>query len=110
MEKVSKLIPVAPVPLIASVFAENPKKNFSDLEIKGRVQSLIEELEKKGARVYIPRSDRDYTVEVGLRMLTLRHVVLENDQLYQASPEEMDILRYYSNSIAHFLHPFNDLD
>jgi len=110
MEKVSKVIPVAPVPLIASVFAENPKKNFSDLEIKARVQSLIDELEKKGARVYIPRSDRDYTVEVGLRMLTLRHIVLEKDQLYQASPQEMDILRYYSNSIAHFFLPDSWLD
>ena len=110
MEKVNKVIPVAPVPLIASVFAENPNKNFSDLEIKAHVQSLIDELEKEGARVYIPRSDRDYTVEVGLRMLTLRHIVLENGRLFQASPEEMDILRYYSNSISHFLHPVNDLD
>ena len=109
MEKVSQVIPVAPVPLIASVFAQNPKKNFSGLEIKARVQSLIDELEKKGARVYIPRSDRDYTVEVGLRMLTLRHIVLEKGQLFQASSEEMDILRYYSNSIAHFFHPVRGL-
>ncbi len=109
MEKVSKVIPVAPVPLIASVFAENPKKNFSDLEIKARVQRLIDELEDKGARVYIPRSDRNYTIEVGLRMLTLRHIVLENNQFYQASPEEMDILRYYSNSIAHFFHTLSNL-
>lgn len=109
MEKVSQLIPVAPVPLVASVFAENPEKNFSNLEIKARVQGLIDELEEKGARVYIPRSDRGYTIEVGLRMLTLRHIVLENDQLYQASPEEMDILHYYSNSIAHFFHPLSDL-
>ncbi len=102
MDKVSEVIPVAPVPLIASVFVEDPEKGFSDLEIKARVQSLIDKLEKQGARVYIPRSDRDYTIEVGLRMLTLRHIVLENDQLFYAAPDDMDVLQYYANSIDHF--------
>jgi glycerol-3-phosphate O-acyltransferase len=105
MDKVSAVIPVAPVPLIASVFVENPEKSFSDLEIKARVQSLIDKLEKRGARVYIPRSDRDYTIDVGLRMLTLRHIVLENDHVYYAAPDEMDVLEYYANSISHFIKP-----
>lgn len=103
MKHVSEVIPVAPVPLIASVFAENPEKGFSDLEIKARVQSLIDDLDKQGARVYIPRSDREYTIEVGLRMLTLRHIVLEDNQVYYAAPDEMDILEYYANSIFHFV-------
>jgi glycerol-3-phosphate O-acyltransferase len=105
MGKVSAVIPVAPVPLIASVFVENPEKSFSDLEIKARVQSLIDKLEKRGARVYIPRRDRDYTIEVGLRMLTLRHIVLENNKVYYAAPGEMDVLEYYANSISHFVKP-----
>jgi len=107
MGKVSAVIPVAPVPLIASVFVENPEKNFSDLEIKARVQSLIDKLEKRGAQVYIPRRDRDYTIEVGLRMLTLRHIVLENNKVYYAAPDEMDVLEYYANSISHFIKPKN---
>ena len=105
MDKIEKVVPVAPVPLIAYVFAENPEKGFSDLEIKGRVQNLIEELEKQGARVYIPRSDRDYTIEVGLRMLILRHIVLENEQIYYAAPDDLEVLQYYANSIAHFIKP-----
>jgi len=107
MEKIGDVVPVAPVPLIASVFAENPDKGFSDLEIKARVQSLIDELEKKGARVYIPRRDRDYTIEVGLRMLTLRHIVLENDKLFYAAPDDLDVLQYYAGSIAHFIRTKN---
>jgi glycerol-3-phosphate O-acyltransferase len=105
MGKIEKVVPVAPVPLIAYVFAEDPEKGFSDLEIKGRVQNLIEEMEKQGARVYIPRSDRDYTVEVGLRMLNMRHIVLENEQLYYAAPDDLEVLQYYANSIAHFIKP-----
>jgi len=94
---------VVPVSLIAHVFTEDPDKNFSDLEIKARVQSLLDKLEKQGAHVYIPRSDRDYTINVGLRMLILRHLVVEENNLCRAAPGEMKLLSYYANSIIHLL-------
>lgn len=107
MQAVSQAVPVVPVSLIACVFVEKPDKAFSDLEIKARVQSLIDELERNGAHVYIPRSDRDYTINVGLRMLTLRHLVLEENNLYRAAPNEIKILSYYANSVSHFLQSEN---
>jgi len=103
MQAVSKVIPAVPVSLIAYVFTEKPDITFSDLEIKARVQSLLDELEKLGAHVYIPRSDRDYTINVGLRMLTLRHLVVEENNLYRAAPGEIKLLDYYANSIIHLL-------
>ena len=101
MQAVGRVIPVVPVSLISYVFVENPDRTFSELEIKARVQSLIGELEGHGAHVYIPRSDRDYAIEVGLRMLILRHLVLEEDNLFRAAPEEIKILQYYANAIMH---------
>jgi glycerol-3-phosphate O-acyltransferase len=103
MQKVSEVIPVVPVSLLAHVFTEEPDKNFSDLEIKARVQSLLDKLEKQGAHVYIPRRDRDYTINVGLRMLVLRHLVVEENNLYRVAPDEITILSYYANSVVHFL-------
>ncbi|NIM57511.1 MAG: glycerol-3-phosphate acyltransferase [Candidatus Aminicenantes bacterium] len=103
MQAVAKTIPVAPVSLVASVFAESPDKTFSRQEIKARVQILISELEKKGALVYIPRSDQDYTVEVGLRMLTLRHLVQEENDRFRAAPGEINLLQYYVNAISHYI-------
>jgi glycerol-3-phosphate O-acyltransferase len=100
MKAVGKTIPVAPVSLVASVFVESPNKTFSEQEIKARVQSLINELEEKGALVYIPRSDQDYTVEVGLRMLTLRHLVQEENDRFRAAPGEINLLQYYVNAIS----------
>jgi len=61
----------------------------------------MRELEAAGANVYIPRRDRDYAIVAGLRMLTLRHLVDEADGLYRARPDELPLLRYYANSIAH---------
>jgi glycerol-3-phosphate O-acyltransferase len=101
MTAVGRVVPVVPVALIASVFLEENKKSFSELELKSQVQRKIDRLEEHDAFVYIPRSDRDYAIEVGLRTLILRHIVIEEDDLYRVAPEETKILQYYANSIAH---------
>ena len=61
----------------------------------------MRELEGAGAHIYIPRQDQDYAFDVGLRMLTLRRLVLEEEGLFRAAPDQLDALRYYANSIAH---------
>ncbi len=62
MLAVGRVVPVAPVSLISTVFAENPKKHFSDLEIAAQVQELIHRLEKNKAHIYIPRSDLNFYI------------------------------------------------
>ena len=103
LEAVASAIPVVPVPLVATVFARHPEHIMSELEIKAHVQELIEELQRRGAYVHIPRGDRDYEVTAGLRMLTLRHFVEESGGLYRVADDALEMLRYYANSIAHFL-------
>jgi glycerol-3-phosphate O-acyltransferase len=76
---------------------------MSELELKARVEELVVDLERAGARIYVPRRDLDYAVTVGLRMLRLRHLVEERDGLYSADVNELPLLRYYANSIAHLL-------
>ena len=77
---------------------ENP---LSLLDIKQRVSGLIWRTGSRGSYVHIPRADRDYAITVGLRMLTLRHLVLEEDGNYRANPEELILLKYYANAIVH---------
>ena len=48
---------------------------------------LVRRLEARNARLYLPRGDWDYAVSAGLRMLTLRHLVDEQDGLYRARAE-----------------------
>jgi len=102
MAAVGRIVPVVPVPLIASIFLKN-KGQLSELELKSQVEQLIEKLEAAGAHVYIPRKDLDYAVTVGLRMLTLRRLVEEKDGLYAVRPAELPLIRYYANSIAHLV-------
>jgi len=101
MAAVAKVIPVVPVPLVATVFVRDPERAWSELELKAEVLALMEDLEDRGAHVYVPRKDQDYAITVGLRMLTLRRLVEEKNGLYSARAEELPLLTYYANSVAH---------
>jgi glycerol-3-phosphate O-acyltransferase len=58
-------------------------------------------LQASGAHVHVPRQDQEYALDVGLRMLVLRHLVILEEGFYRPNPAETPLLRYYANSIAH---------
>jgi glycerol-3-phosphate O-acyltransferase len=103
MGQVGRLIPVLPVPLVATVLLAQHERAIDELELKSAVASLVQRLQQADAHLYLPRSDWDYAVSAGLRMLTLRHLVDESNGLYRARAAEAPLLRYYANSIAHLL-------
>ena len=101
---IGAIVPALPVALASHIFLESGERWMSEFELKSAVFGLIERLERQGAHVHIPRADRDYAVGAGLRMLTLRHMVVANDEwLYRANPDEKLLLSYYANSIAHLI-------
>lgn len=101
---IGEIVPALPVALASHIFLESGERWMSELELKSAVFGLIKRLEGQGAHVHIPRADRDYAVSSGLRMLTLRRLVVVNDEwLYRANPDERLLLSYYANSIAHLL-------
>jgi glycerol-3-phosphate O-acyltransferase len=99
MDSVGRVVPVVPVALIAQVFLE--RRSLTALDLKAETGRLLQRLE--GAHVYVPRRDLDYALTVGLRMLTLRRLVEEREGVFSAREEELPLLRYYANSIAHLL-------
>jgi len=101
MQAVGRVVPVVPVAVMATVFVRHPERALSELELKAEVAPLVAALEARGAHIYVPRGDLDYALTVGLRMLRLRKLVDDRDGLYQARSSELELLRYYSNSIAH---------
>lgn len=103
MDRVGRLIPVLPVPLVATVLLREPDRGLSELDIKAGIAAIVHELESAGAKLYVPRGDWDYAVGVGLRMLRQRNLVDESDGLYRLHEGEEPLLGYYANSIAHLL-------
>jgi glycerol-3-phosphate O-acyltransferase len=103
MHQVGRLIPVLPVPLVATVLLALGERAIDELELKSAVAALVQRLQAIDAHLYLPRGDWDYAVSAGLRMLTLRHLVDESNGLYRARTGQTPLLRYYANSIAHLL-------
>ena len=102
MAKVGAVVPVLPVALVATALRQ-ANAPLSMLELKARVLALAQRLAAAGCHVHIPRGDQDYAIEVGLRMLRLRHIVSDDDGLYRINPADLPVVDYYANSIAHLL-------
>ena len=103
MDAVRRIVPVLPVPLMASVFVRDPDRRWSELELKAEAGRMLDALDAARALVYLPRRDFDYAMHVGLRMLLMRHLVEEQDGLFRAVARDLPVLRYYANSIAHLV-------
>jgi glycerol-3-phosphate O-acyltransferase len=101
MDAVGRVVPVLPVSLVAATVLAAGAEGLSSLELKGAVHDLMQRLERAGAHVHIPRGDQEYAVDVGLRMLLLRRMVLEEGGVYRTNPAEGALLAYYANAIAH---------
>jgi len=107
MARIGDLVPVLPVPLLATLLLE-AEQPLSALELKARAAGLIARLEAAGGRIAIPRRTRDHALDQGLRQILTRRLALEDGAgpdgapgLIRANPAETAVLAYYANSIAH---------
>jgi glycerol-3-phosphate O-acyltransferase len=102
MKRVGAVVPVLPVSLVATVLLD-AGGTIQPLGLKARAHTLLRRLEQSGAHCHVPRGDMDYAVDVGLRMLTLRGIVLASDAGLEIAPGEAGLLRFYANAIAHLI-------
>ncbi len=101
MAEVGHVVPALPVSIVATVMLAAGDGALTLFELKGRAFDVMQALEARGVYIHIPRSDRDYAIDVGLRMLTLRKFILETEGSYRSNPQESVLLTYYANAIAH---------
>jgi glycerol-3-phosphate O-acyltransferase len=101
MSKVGQVVPVLPVALVASLFEEAGEQGLGELELKSKAYLLLQELENSGAHVHLPRSDLDYAITTGLRMMTMRHIVRQESGHYFMEESQRELVAYYANSIRH---------
>ena len=87
MAEVGRVVPALPVSLVASAILAAGERGLSSLELKGSVFELMRRLQAAGAHVHIPRHDQEYAVDVGLRMLMLRHLVEAQDGDVSGQPQ-----------------------
>jgi glycerol-3-phosphate O-acyltransferase len=101
MARVADVIPVLPVPVVATALCADKGAPLTRLELKARCLDLLKGFEARGAYVHLPDHDQDYAIEIGLRILKLRHVIEEQDGVITIPAAQQHLLRYYANSIEH---------
>ncbi len=99
---VGQVIPALPVPLVATVLLDS-EDPLPSLEVHRRTQALARRIQAAGGHVYVPRTDEEYATAVGLRALSLRHLVEEREGGFAPVAAEVPLLQYYANSIRHLL-------
>lgn len=103
MREVGRVVPALPVSLVSTAIRAAGERGLSSLELKGAVIDLMRRLTAAGAHVHIPRHDQEYAVDVGLRMLLLRHLVVAEGGVYRPHSGDAPLLAFYANAIAHLL-------
>lgn len=96
MERIAEVVPVLSVPLVAHLLQGGA---MSRAEVEIGFSTALDGLGT--SHVHLPRNNRDYAVEVGLRMLTERGAVVENDGRFEIA--EPELVAFYARSIAHLL-------
>ena len=99
MARIGEIVPVLPVPLVALLFLTNGPMTRAQVEtgLSGLIRLL------PTAHVHLPRHNRDYAAEVGLRQLVERRVLTESDGQFTPVPRERAVLEFYANSIRHLV-------
>jgi len=106
MNRIGRVMPVTPVPLVANALAAGAPDRAS---LTALVQTRVADARARGTAVHIPRDDLDYAIEVGLRSLIQRKTLTEGaDGRFHTTPEGDTLIAFYAASVAHLLGPPED--
>lgn len=102
MEAVRYVIPVLPVPVIATVFTQHQGKGLRSLDIIAGCDEIIDDMITSGAAVRDEQKPRQKTIASALDNLRHRHILLEENDVYRVNPAFERLIHYYANSIIHW--------
>lgn len=99
MVRIVDVVPVLPVPLLASVVLEHRNDWESALAIKTYALEKIDQLREQGAPIRIAAGACEGVLTNALTTLCARKMLEQRNGLLRAAPDAGDILTYYANSI-----------
>jgi glycerol-3-phosphate O-acyltransferase len=106
MDRIGLLIPVTPLPLVCAAVQSLGGDFLTHERLVARVGELRDALVELNARVVRADRDAEETLEVALRMLRMRRVLLPEGEHYVVLPHGRELVSYYANSVAHLLGPY----
>jgi glycerol-3-phosphate O-acyltransferase len=98
MGRIRDVMPVVPLPLVAHALWQGIRDRDT---LRAAVVSMIAQAQEQGAPVHVPRGDVDYTIEVGLRGLSERHMLSEREGRIEITEEGEKLVAFYACSVDH---------
>jgi len=99
MERIASVVPVLPVPLLASVALEHRHHWESALALKSYAMEKIDRLREQGAPIRIAPGACEGVLSNALNTLRARKMLEQRDGLLRAATDAEALLNYYANSI-----------
>jgi len=103
MGEIARAVPATPVALVAHAFLALGGTSVLAEELVAAVAARRETLLRRGAALALPRTAAADLTVAGLRSLGLRGIVQEADGVLSVAAEDLPLLEYHANSIAHHL-------
>lgn len=103
MNAIRHVMPILPVPLIATVIAQHADQRLRSGEIITAVNELIDRIIRAGAAMKDTERPRGTTILSSLELLKRRGILIEENDCFAVNPESRPLIGYYANSIAHWL-------
>ena len=103
MRRIADIMPVLPVPLMATVIRDRGDEGVTKTEARAAAFELLETLAARPGEPDIPREDWEPAVELGVQLLIQRQMVkAERERLTILKPRR-HFVDYYANSIGHLI-------
>lgn len=104
MEEVGKSVPILPVSLLACVVLGHRATSITRTDLAQRAKIELQNLLAHGAYTHILPENHARAIEQGIDQLLLRKLLKTGVGGLEVNPQEVALLHYYANAIAH-LHP-----
>ena len=103
MDEVSKVVPVLPVPLVATVM-NSSNVPLQEMQIHELCANLLKKLKCSGAQVHVPIETQSYVIEHALETLLNRGALKRSKDGIVIDNSGGNLIEFYANSIKHLIH------
>ncbi len=105
LEAVGKQVPVTPVAVVAWCWTQMKSQSVDRLALRQKALETMAWAAEQNLPLYMARGNFQRIFEMGLRVLTLRGILIADADTLKADPAKAPLLSYYANSIAHHFGP-----
>ena len=101
LEAVGNQIPITPVAMVAWCWMQMKSQSVSRMALRQKALETMAWATERNLPLYMARGNFQRIFEMGLRVLTLRGLLLVDGDMIESDSSKIRLLHYYANSIAH---------